>query len=148
MVLKDFDLVTIGVADECGGDGPVRKAFRSRDRLRAGIDAALVEALAVVGAEVELPEGVAVIDGALMIVMPGQLDSVPVLTRQHDLADIGDLHAMGDLEPEYGFVEVNGFFQITDVDAVLIDAGLHCPKTPLVDGFRPGALGRLSRSLV
>ena len=100
MVLQDFNLVAVRVANECGGDGPVVQPLWRRDRFDARVHTALIEALAIVGAQIELPQGAAMLDGPLVIVVPGQLDPVAAFTRQNHPGQIGDLNSMGDLETE------------------------------------------------
>ena len=64
MVLKNLDLVSVRILDECGGNGPSVEALGLHDRLGSRIDCPLIQPLAVVGFDVELPEGVE-------MVMPG-----------------------------------------------------------------------------
>ena len=134
MVFENFDLVTVGVMDERGGDRPVLEPLRRRDRLYSRVDTTLIEALAIVGAQVELPEGVPVIDWALVIVVPGELDPIAVVSGKHHLGHVRDLDSMGDLEPEHFLVEVHGLFEIDDVDAVLVDARFHRLRVSVIRG--------------
>ena len=94
-VCENFTVRAVGVADEGGGNGPVLEHFRRRDRLHARIHATLVQALAIVGVQVELPEAVAVFDRTLLVVVLGELNLVTGFSRETDLGDAGCFDAMG-----------------------------------------------------
>ena len=64
--LEHFDQIAVGVFDERGGHRPVVELHRFGHRLGASVDAAFVEAFAIVRVDVELPETVAMFDGAIM----------------------------------------------------------------------------------
>ena len=84
-----------------------------------------VETFTIIGAQVELPKGIAVIYGSLLVMVPGELNPISVGARQNHFSHVGDLDSVCNLETEHCLIEMNGLFEICHIDAVLVDTRLH-----------------------
>jgi hypothetical protein len=65
------------------------------------------------------------IDRSLLVMVFRELNTVAVFAAEHDLSEAFRLNAVGDFETDDGLPKVDRFFKVSDVDAILIDAGLH-----------------------
>ena len=133
MGLWELDEVAVGVLHEGCDDGPMLKLRRFHDGLRARVDASLVEAFAIIGLEIELPERVAVFDRPDVVALPCKLDPVAIFAAQDHFSELFLLDAMGNLQAERLFIKLDASIKITNVDAVLVDGHLHG-----MDSFRVG----------
>jgi len=123
--LDELDVIAVGVANERHRHRPLLEPHRRRARVGAGGDRALVEARAIVGVHVELPQRVAVVDRPTVLVLARELDAPAAVAREHDLAHVRQFDAVRHREAERLFVEAHGTLQVAHVDAELVEAGLH-----------------------
>lgn len=89
-------------------------------------DGSVVQRLAVIGVDVDLPEGVAGIDGRRIVELLGELHSASTMGRLQDRLEdprFAEICPTDDRDADGSFPEGDRPLDVTDVDAVLAEDG-------------------------
>src|SRR5262249_44814118 len=123
VVLQQLEEVAIGILDKRDGDRPAVELARCRHRFAAGGDGLVVQRLAVLSVDIDLPHRRPHVDGARSVKVLRKLQArSPNFSLEHDLVHTGDLRAALHGNSDHALPEGDGPVDVTHVDAVLPEA--------------------------